>query len=292
MQPTPWQVPNARLFLPRQVVLERQRSPAAPHLGVTIGTNELTGRRATVVELTQVLARFRRPDVIRWIAAIGGWVTRDGSLEPNTQLALAEHLLSPERRSELIRAIQHRNDRMWCVFHRRPLWLVLQFALIASSDSAPVADEAVIRTALGDCILMANDLFDQGQVNNPIGEGADAANKWVIAHLMPLFDGRDRHEIAARALGMWFEATTSDSVKRQFKSRGADSFEDAFAKAHGLPLRDFLRILFTLYAVCSAHSNEYGVALLVNEADLWPYFGEELYPSRVRLRFRRRCPSW
>lgn len=90
-----------RLLIPQHIAQERRQIPAAPMFGVYYGLSEVTGRRASPADLIQALGRYRRSDVIRWIAAVSSWIARDDGLEPGNQLGMADHLLCEDYRKGL-----------------------------------------------------------------------------------------------------------------------------------------------------------------------------------------------
>jgi hypothetical protein len=89
------------LLIPSHLAEDHQRVSTVPGFWVCYGLHEVAKRRATPADLIQTLARYRRSDVIRWIAGIAAWTARDGSSEPQNQMAMADALLSEELRAGL-----------------------------------------------------------------------------------------------------------------------------------------------------------------------------------------------
>jgi len=83
---------SVKLLIPHYLTQRQQKIPApsAPAFGVYYGLNEVAGRRASPADLVQNLAKYRRSDIIRWIAAVAGWFARTGGLEPGNQSRMAD----------------------------------------------------------------------------------------------------------------------------------------------------------------------------------------------------------
>jgi len=224
----------------------------------------------------QEIGKYRRSDVIRWIASVSRWATDDAALLPQHQMGMAEVLLSEELRASAREHIRKAGAAKWCLFHRRQLWFLLQAALLTSKEDAPEADEETLRRAVGKCCLMASDILQQLEANEQPGEGPEEANRWMTGMVIPIMDGRDRLEVLARAYSFWFDLPAEPSMLARFKAQNVPGFDEAFAAKYGLPLKEFFLILFTLHMGFQAHALENQGPLLLDEATyLRPMFGEE-----------------
>src|SRR4051794_33264260 len=85
-----------RILIPRHIAEELQRPRMAPILGVYYGQHDLTGKRASLADLVQAVGKFRRSDIIRWIALVSRWAAEDSAILPQNQMGMAEVLLSEE----------------------------------------------------------------------------------------------------------------------------------------------------------------------------------------------------
>ena len=54
----------------------------------------------------QILGKYCRSDVIRWIAAVSGWVADDSGIHPQKQIGMAQALLSEELRASVEKHIR------------------------------------------------------------------------------------------------------------------------------------------------------------------------------------------
>src|SRR5205807_8944890 len=117
------------ILVPRHI-LPPMRSPTSPRRGFYYTLHQICGRRASPAGLFHTLSRFRRSDVIRWIAGIAGWISAENGMDFDGQLAMADHLLTKDLRAQLGKCTQH-HGRTACLFHRRQLLFLLQLATIA-----------------------------------------------------------------------------------------------------------------------------------------------------------------
>ncbi len=263
------------IFIPRHLAEERRRTLAAPILVVYYGLHDLTGQRATLADMFQALGKYRRSDIIRWTAAVSRWAADDGAFLPQNQMGMAEVMLPEALRDRLREHVRREEASAWCVFHRRQLWFLLQAALLACKEDAPVADEEPLRRAVGECCLMASDILQQLETNEPIGEGPEEANRWMTGMVVPIFDGKGRMEMLARAQCFWFDLPADPAVRGRFEELGVPDLDAAFAARYGLPLREFFLIMFTVHLGFQAHALREGGPLLLDEAVcLWPSFGK------------------
>jgi hypothetical protein len=264
------------ILIPRQLAEEQRRTPVAPLFGVYYGLNEITGRRAGPADLTQALAKFRRSDVIRWLAALARWTCEDAALSPENQLAMADAMLIAQLRDALREHVRKEGAHTWCVFHRRQLWLLLQAAVLSCTESTPAVEDEVLRRGIGECGLMANDILQQLETKEPLGEGPEEANRWMTGLVIAFLDGKDRIEVLARAQSFWFDLPADPAVNYRFDDLSMPDFGAAFAAKYGLPLREFFLILYTMHLGFQAHALRDKNPLLLDEASyIWPMFDKE-----------------
>ena len=149
------------ILVPRQLAGELQMPRAAPILGVFYGLNDVTGQRASLADLMQALGKYRRSDLIRWIAAVSRWTADDSAIQQRNQMGMAEALLPEQLLGRVREHVRQMGDGKWCLFHRRQMWFLLQATLLATRDDAPSADEEVLRRAVGECCMMVSDILQQ-----------------------------------------------------------------------------------------------------------------------------------
>ncbi len=265
-----------RLIIPRRLAEELQRPRIAPVLGVYYGLCDVTGKRSSLADLIQTLGKYRRSDIIRWIAAVSRWTADDIAVLPGNQLGMGKVLFSEELLSSVEELVRKAGNSKWCLFHRRQVWFLLQATLLASKEEMPQADEEILRRVVGSCCLMASDVLQQLERQEIPGEGAEEANKWITGMAVPIMDARARLEVLARAYSFWFDLPAEPAMVARFKAQGVSGFDSVFLAKYGLPLREFFLILFTLQMGFQAHAMETHNPLLLDEATyLRPMFGEE-----------------
>src|SRR5262249_1989304 len=152
---------------------------------VYYGYHDVTGRRVAPAELIQDLSRLRRSDVIRWIAALAHWVSEDGAVRPEKQMAVAKAMLTEELGDSLRQLITKENPGTWSIFHRRQLWFMLQVAVLSCTESAPSIQDEELRLRIGECCLKANDILQQIETKDPPTEGPEGANRWMTGLVIP-----------------------------------------------------------------------------------------------------------
>jgi len=265
------------ILIPRHLAEERQQPLIAPILGVYYGLHDITGRPIAPADLTQTLARFRRSDAIRWIASIARWTSEENGLLPQNQMAMADAMLSFELRKALREHLRKESAATWCVFHRRQLWFLLQEVVLSCTEDAPIVDEETLRRGIGECCLMASDILQQIETKEPPRDGPDEANRWITALAVPFLEGRhNMTEALARAHSFWFDLPTDSAVRHRFEELNVAGFDVAFEKKHGVPLREYFLILYTLHLGFEAHALREKTPLLLDEASyLSPMFDKD-----------------
>jgi hypothetical protein len=241
---------------------------------------EVAGRETTTPSIMHVLTRLHRPEVLRVLASLSLTLSRRDPHTKQGQWRMAQAVLSPARQRELatvLRRLDRQEGMNWAVFHRRSIFLTLQFALLACRDDAPRANPATVVHAVGDCCLMANDILFALESDEGPDEGDEAFNRWVAHSLLPIIDREAFTDVLARAQSFWFDLPADKSVAKAIERQAGESFQAAFARHFGIELRQFFMVVLSLYA----HFGEGVVTdaparLLSPETYLVPFFGREL----------------
>jgi hypothetical protein len=254
------------ILVPAHLAAARRTRPSVPRFGVYVTLAHVAGRTATVADLTHALVRLRRSDVVRWLAAISGWIDAEGGMELANQLRMADQLLAPDLRKGLDAHLGGAPDVRHCVFLRRQIWFVLQMAVVACQEETPECSEDALRHAVGECLLMASDLLQRIEPNQPPGSGPEEANKWTASVVIPIADGKDYAEILARAQSFWFDLPGTPAIRQKAREIGVKTFDDAFAARYGLPLREFFLVLLALYGGFEGGSPQNDGPRLLDEA--------------------------
>jgi hypothetical protein len=77
------------ILIPRRLKAPPRRRPSSPMFGVYYTLGQITGKPATIPDLTQALAKLRRSDVIRWLAALSARIGADQGMDLDYHLQLS-----------------------------------------------------------------------------------------------------------------------------------------------------------------------------------------------------------
>lgn len=252
------------LILPPHLSRQGDQRPS-PFMGVYYRLNDLTGKVASVPELSHSLGKLRRSDVIRQLVTLMCAVNADGGMDLSNQLRMADSWLPPELREALRAHLKKEGTFIGCVFHPRQIRFVLQMAVLTCREETPSCEEEALAYTVGESCLMASDILHEIEPNGPIGEGPEEANRWIATTLIPIVEGRPGLEILARARSFWFEILNTPAIQKRFQELKQKPFGIAFEEEYGLSLREYYLILFTLYVHFLAHGS--GSAVLLNEQE-------------------------
>lgn len=249
------------LFSPLPMLQPKRQSPL---FGVYLTLHETVGRTVTVPDVVHLLSKYRRSEVIRWLAAVSTWVAGYDGMDLRNQLAMADQLLTTDLRSHLRDKLQKQPDVRACIFHRRQLLLLVQMTVLVCKESTPECPEEELRQAVGACCLMANDLLKQIEPKESPGATPEEVNDWLASMVIPLADHRDRAEILARAQSFWFDLPATATIQQRIREIGIPDLNTAFTQKYGLPLREYLLIIMSLHTAFSAHADRNKSPLLLD----------------------------
>ena len=103
------------IFIPSHLTEEPSHVPTAPILGTYYGLHDITGRTVVLPDLIRTLAKLRQSDAIRWVALLNSWVSKPDALTKESQLGMANAMLTPELR-DLLHTLVREREETWCIF--------------------------------------------------------------------------------------------------------------------------------------------------------------------------------
>jgi hypothetical protein len=264
------------ILIPRRLQAPPRRRPSSPMFGVYYTLQQITGKTATIPDLTHVLVKLRRSDVIRWLAALSAGIGAENGMALDHQIQMAEWILPEELITGLQTHLRKEPDVPGCVFHRRQLWFVLQMAVISCKEDTPERPDAEVRSEVGRCCLMASDILQQIDPKEGPGSGVEEVNKWMASIVIPILDAKDRAEVLARAQAFWFDLQANPVVQKKMGELAVKDFDAAFTEKYGICLREFFLILLSVYSGFGGHVVRNQSPMLLDEAAyLLPSFSQD-----------------
>jgi hypothetical protein len=244
--------------------------------GVYYTLEQITGKPATIPDLTHALAKLRRSDVIRWLAALSARIGAADGMDLDYQLQLAEFILPADLVTGLQVHLRKEPNMPGCLFHRRQLWFVLQMAVLSCREDTPERLDAEVRSEVARICLMASDILHRIDPKEGPGDGAGEVNRWIASVVIPILDAKDRCEVLARAQAFWFDLQSNPVVRKKMGELGVKDFDAAFTEKYGVRLREFFLILLSVYSGFSANDSRSQNPLLLDEVTyLRPSFCED-----------------
>ena len=227
------------------------RSPMAPYHTL----EELTGQKVTFAEFLSDLSVHPRSDVISFIAGVSAILERNEANATGQQIRLLNTVTPPDFASNIRVALERLNLPFGALFHRRQLWLLLQFAVLGCKDRFDGNCENHELSQIGICGLKANDLLKKIERLKPVPQSSDALG-YLIALLITHVDIYYGEEVIARAWLFWLEMEGDASIQKLKKQVGIQqSLDEIFEKAYGIRLRELLNFVTVLYFTFSASSD-------------------------------------
>jgi hypothetical protein len=258
--------------------LARLTPPKAPPvtIGVFLTLEQLGGVRGTTADLLAELAKLKRSDVIRWIAAISVSLAEPIGMAPERQREMARQLLPADLLAGLDKWLRNGQQWNWALFHRRQMWFLLQMTVVACKEESAACDDTTMAKAVGRIALMVNDVL---HVIEPQQDGEEWKTNYhycFVPSIIPVLDQADRMEILARAHRFWFDLPKTPAIAERFRQCKAQDFAAVFETKHALSLERFYLIAVSLWSGFQNHANNSASPLLL-ESDqyLVPHFGKD-----------------
>jgi hypothetical protein len=254
-------------------------------IGAYLTLKMLTHNEYLPADLINILTKFRRSDVVRWITAVSGWITAEGGMNIENQVQMAEIILSDELQRLAVERINREGD-IFCLFHRRQVLFILQFALLVCKEDVPEYDDETVKRSIGQSLLMASDILAHIENDHKpdIGDTPEEVNLWVTLVHTSLLAVRDRAEILARAQSFWFDLPRSDVILDHMRRMEVKSPSEAFKETYSLELREFFMIILCIYHQFEMHINTSKSPLRFEvQGFLKPYFSQETIDRTLAL---------
>lgn len=255
------------LWLPNSATkIQESKLASNSNIGYFHSLNEFTGSRTSIAELIRHLSAIRRSDVIRVIANISASIWSEHGMTHHYQMQMAQHLLPDEIWTLIREKLPFNDQHVGRLFYRRQVWFLFQMAIVACSETAAEQPSAEVQKKVGHAALMVSDVIEQIEhTHMPELEEAPDTNQWIATAMISLIDYPAHNEMICRAICFWMESQDDPLVRSKMQElKLTESLDDYFAKAHGITLRDFIRILVRAYYVfhVGAMSNPPKVQLL------------------------------
>jgi hypothetical protein len=227
-------------------------------VGLSYKMSDFTGAPVSESDLIRFLSQIRRSEMIRLIANMTATVSRDEWRVPAGQLEMARNVLAEEVWAKVKVKIASSGKLRGALFHRRQLWFLLQMALMVCSEDSPKLEPMEMQRRAAVAALMASDVLAQVDgAHTPEAWVDQGIDQWAATTLLPLRDQRPGGHILGRSICMWLDMQSDPIVKKRMKQIGiTKTFDELFAAAHGLSLRDFICVLMTAYNVYERGTEE------------------------------------
>ena len=259
-----------RLTNPESVMtMSKQDSETADMMGRFITYHDFEGHRVPLNSFLKELSRYSRSDVIQWASALLLISGEPSGQSLDVQKELAGLCFTGENESKTIQLLSGPGRQV--IFHRKPLWLLIQFAsMVCSDDGLPIDD---LRIAFGRFVLISSDCnYLIQRVKVPIHEDVKGRLEWQAALMLTSAETFPYHNTLARSHAFWFESMQSPEIKQAFTRYNVqDEIDEAFRKKKGITLSDCFFSLVTIYKYVVKRLKERPVSpiILTHECDWW-----------------------
>lgn len=273
------------LLVPRHMVAPQPPPRTSARIGTYLTLSMLTAKRYLPADVLNILTRYRRSAVIRWVTAISGWVSAERGKDIGEQLQMAQAVLTDELLALATDRV-FRDLNISCIFYSRQLMFVLQSALLVCKEDSPECDDQLLRKALGEALLMASDVVNriESDTKHEVGGTPQDVNRWVAMMHASFFSASDNWEILARAQSFWFDIAEGKTIRDHIEKMKVEPLAVAFEEAYGLALREFFTVLQCVYLRFRHHVNANSSPLCLEIYDfLKPYFAAEIIEKAISI---------
>lgn len=219
--------------------------PSTINMGLYVTHEEVFGGRATISDLIQVLARLNINDVIRTVSLMNNTYCtrlRVAAKFKKIQRALVRDIFSEPNR-EKIEASVFGTDADYILFHRQQQLYLLRVALTACASQGGMEWNSDALDEFGLACLMVNDLL--GPEDDREYEGSFLGAYAAFLPLGELVVDREIFDIIGRAVQLWIDIPEEDALKQ---SKTYIDFNQVFHEHYGVDIREFLQVVYLLYA--------------------------------------------
>jgi hypothetical protein len=253
--------------------MSTEKSKGPEMAGLFITYFDFEQRRVPLNSFLKELSEYHRSDLIQWASTLLHISSELFGQSPEVQKELAQMCFEGENESKALQLLSRPQRQV--IFHRKPLWLLIQFASMVCSDAGlPVNDP---RTVLGRFVLICSDsnyLIQRVQVS--IQEDVKDRLEWQATLLLTSAETFPYHNHLARAHAFWFESIQCSEIQEALtKYKGQIGLDEAFKRQNGLALSDCFFALVTIYKYLFERSKVRPVSpiILTVEGDWWGSVG-------------------
>jgi hypothetical protein len=211
-----------------------------------VGYRDVTGKPATLPELTHSVGRIEQKTLLRLIAGVNNVLIQRGEPTARSQVALVRQFLSLDLATQLNRSAWGRRPELITVFHRQQQLYLLTHAVRCARPGLGKEWSDETCHLFGHSCLMASDLVGAaGQVV----AGADP-NVALLSTLLPLTElpaDLEPFPTLGRAYRLWTESPNVPALAQQ---HDRVDYHRSFLQAYGVSLADFLDVLIGLFVHC------------------------------------------
>lgn len=231
------------LYLPAG--LSKERRPAGTTYGHHVSRSMLDGgKKPGLSELVQLLSPLRRDDVIRQVVHLLQLLDVNRERLIPLQIEIANAYLSEERLAQLRHYAGHQQG--WAVFHKQALWFLLQFAVVTCIDEGKDVSESVLRNAMAEGLLLANEFLEDGEFPTDSATDDEKLDDAVTAVILPIMEIGSEHlnilELS-RFQKLWLEIPKSERFNEKTKTLTMNTnWHEVFERKYGVSLQDFSTI--------------------------------------------------
>lgn len=231
--------------------------------------SEISKRHVSIDRFMRELCTIRRSDLVEWAGTLLQIVSEPYGQNLRTQQELIDLCLDAglAKSASQILAREGRN----VIFHRRQLWLLLQFAcIVCGEDGIPIT---CLRSAFGRLCLIASDCLHSIQLAHVSTDVAEKERlEWQVALLISISEIMPDANCLARAHSLWFDSIADPAVQKQHAHCGVhDGLETVFTTHYGISLSETFFALVTIYKYLTARTRARPITPIVMtvEGDWW-----------------------
>ena len=211
--------------------------------------SQLSDSPVTTADLFKELVRIKRSHLIRWIACLHVWLSRQRGLDMRMQTLHAKALLPQDAWTKLESIILKDGRDCGAIFHKRQLWLMLQFACLVCPEDTPELPEKEAGEAFSRAALMTSDILAGIEL-----DGQDDPPEDFIAMLIPMTEKRMEAQILVRAYAFWFELPTKDDLPKKAEECRID-LAAVFQEKYSISLSEFFHIVSYLWLLLNTQAD-------------------------------------
>lgn len=238
------------------LILPGKKHSAAHHpislpVGQFYSHKDVANRKAAVPDIVREIQPVPRSEALRWLCSIAKAIQSEGGMNPHTHFQWAKQVFPNIWCAKLDSLLQADGADAGRIFHRRAIWLVLQFTVLSCRDTDDKLPMEEIANRMGRACFMAGDVLNDIEAAFQGNLPKDNTTEWMVALLVPMLDtasGRIDFDLLGRSLMLWEEVPQDAEFQAELSNKNLVGFEEVFHNSYGISLSEFLRFLAAIYA--------------------------------------------